>query len=62
MTKTWLITGSSRGFGWELARASSRPARHQPGQSVAQAKTFRFGPSSSATVSTLKVTPGAPPP
>lgn len=21
MTKTWLITGSSRGFGWELARA-----------------------------------------
>jgi NAD(P)-dependent dehydrogenase (short-subunit alcohol dehydrogenase family) len=21
MTKTWLITGSSRGFGWELAKA-----------------------------------------
>ncbi len=22
MTETWLITGSSRGFGWELARAA----------------------------------------
>src|SRR5260370_4651137 len=22
MAKTWLITGSSRGFGWELARAA----------------------------------------
>ena len=22
MTKTWLITGSSRGFGWELARSA----------------------------------------
>src|SRR5437899_12939138 len=28
MAKTWLITGSSRGFGWELARAVPEDGNH----------------------------------
>ena len=55
MTVTWLITGSSRGFGWELARAAlhrgdnvvataRRPKQLDP---LVQATARAYGPSHS---------------